>query len=280
VVHDKLCLPGDEVYIEATLYRVGLAGLLRGGIQGEVVRFFDTEGKPLRDLLTDPSGLARIPYRAGPPGRYPITVRLLENPRFSADPATGNLFVRKKTVPLFFVAVEAGLMPGISTPFFSRDVETMEPEPGSVKALSQVGECHLLVYLTQASKPSSRRIRSWLTGAGYPPGPIRFLDRPTMTGFLFEAPPPETDALTSLWKDRSVPAHLLTRDPRLAEVAADQGVSVLLLAGEDSASDPPPEETREADEDGEEEENKQSPVSIQRWAEVPEVCGCETARAR
>ncbi len=133
VVPDKLCFPGDEIHMEATLYRSGLLGLFRGGIQGELLRFVDPEGNPLRDLLTDPSGSARIRYTAGPAGRYPITVHLTDNPRYSADPATGNLFVQERKKPLFFVSVEAGLMPPISTPLLRRNRKKSHPNPARRK---------------------------------------------------------------------------------------------------------------------------------------------------
>ena len=223
VVPDKLCFPGDEIHIEATLYRSGLLGLFKGGIQGELLRFVDPEGNPLRDLLTDPSGSARIRYTAGPAGRYPITVHLTDNPRYSADPATGNLFVQEKKKPLFFVSVEAGLMPPISTPLLRRDPEKIASEPGSAEALSEIAACRMPVYLTQGARPSSHQTRSWLEEKGYPLGPICFMDRPLMAGILSEAPPPETGVLESLWKERSVPAHLLTRDPEPGKGGCRQG---------------------------------------------------------
>ena len=200
VVPDKLCFPGDEIHMEATLYRSGLLGLFRGGIQGELLCFVDPEGNPLRDLLTDPSGSARIRYTAGPPGRYPITVRLTENPRCSADPATGNLFVQEKKMPLFFVSVEAGLTPPISTPLLGRNPEKIASEPGSAEALSHIARCRMPVYLTQGARPSSHRTRSWLEEKGYPLGPLCFLDRPLMAGILSEDSPPETEVLESLWE--------------------------------------------------------------------------------
>jgi len=273
VVPDRLCFPGDEIHIEATLYRTGMLGLFKGGIQGELLRFVDPEGNPLRDMLTDPSGSARIRYTAGPVGHYPITVHLTENPRYSADPATGNLFVREKEKPLFFVSVEAGLMPPISTPLLRRDPEKIASEPGSAEALSEIAVCRMPVYLTQGARPLSHQTRSWLKEKGYPLGPIYFMDRPLMAGILAEAPPPETGVLESLWKERSVPAHLLTRDPDLAKAAADKGIRVLLFEPKDSTSDP-------SVQDGKEEENREKGqeeniVSVHEWAAIPTICPCK-----
>ncbi len=271
VVPDRLCLPGEEIHIEATLYRSGLLGLFKGGIQGELLRFIDPEGNPLRNLLTDPSGSARIRTTAGPAGRYPITVHLADNPRYSADPATGNLFVQEKKMPLFFVSVEGGLMPPISTPLLPRNPEKIGSEPGSAEALSEVAVCHMPVYLTQGARPSSHQTRSWLEEKGYPSGPIYFLDRPLMAGILSEAPPPETDVLESLWKERSVPAHLLTRDSSLAEAAADKGMRVMLLTPETSTSGPSIQE-----DDTWEKGHEESIISVREWAEIPKICPCRT----
>jgi hypothetical protein len=271
VVSDTLCLPGEEIYIEATLYRGGLLGFLQGGIQGELLRFFDPQGNPLRALLTDPSGTARIRYKAGTPGRYPVTVRLAENPRHSANPSTGNVFVQEKGLPLLFVTVEEGLMPSSSAPILPKDPLKVDAQPGSVKALSEMAPCHMPVYLTQWPKPSSHQIRTWLEKRGYPLGPICFLDRPLLGGIVSEAPAPETDLLESLWKERSIPAHLVTRDGRLAEAAAAKGIRVLLLAAESPTSGPPLQEEDKKKEN----EQEDNIVSVQEWAEIPSLRRCD-----
>ena len=270
VVPDSLCLPGEEIYIEATLYRGGLLGFLQRGIQGELLRFFDPQGNPLRALLTDPSGTARIRYTAGTPGCYPITVRLAENPRHSADSSTGNVFVQEERLPLLFVTVEEGLMPPRATPFLPKNPQEVEAQPGSVKALSETAPCNMLVYLTQWPKPSSHQIRSWLENKGYPSGPICFLDHPLLGGIVSEAPAPDTDLLESLWKERSIPAHLVTRDGSLAKAAAAKGIRVLLLTAETATSGTP---LKEGDKHGEN-EHEDSITSVQEWAAIPTICRC------
>lgn len=272
VVPDRLGFPGEEIYIEATLFRSGLLGLVKEGIQGELLCFSDPQGNPIRNLLTDPSGTARIRYTAGPPGQYPITVRLADNPRHSADPAKGNLFVRDKKTPLLFVMVEAGLMAPVSTPWLMRDPEKSASEPGSAEALTAVAPCYALVYLTQSPKPSLHRTRSWLEKRDYPPGPIYFLDSPPLTGFLSEAPPPQVDVFESLWKERSVPAHLLTRDRGFAEAAAEEGVGVLLLEPKASPNEPSGGEGEETGKG----EGAGSIVSLEQWGRLSAICPCET----
>jgi hypothetical protein len=275
VVPDRLCSPGEEIGLTATLYRSGLLGLFKGGIQGELLRFIDGEGNPLRDLLTDPSGSARMRYTAGPAGRYPITVHLTDNPRYSAEPATGNLFVREKKTPLFFVSVEAGLMPPISNPLLRRDPEKIAPDSGSAEALSGIAACRLPVYLTREARPLSHRTRSWLEKKGFPLGPVYFLDRPLMEGVLSEAPPPDTDVLESIWKERSAPAHLLTRDPGLARAAAEKGIQVLLLEPKDSTGGPSSREEEKEEEKGKE-GREEVIISVHEWEEISRICRCET----
>lgn len=274
VVHDTLCFPGDEIYIEATLYDGGLLGFFQRGIQGELLRFSDHQGNVLRDLLTDASGLARVRYKAGPPGRYTMTVRLIDNPRYSADPGTGNLFVQQKEIPLFFVTIEAGLTPPSSLPFRHRSPEKLEADAGSANALSAIASCHMVVYLTQWPKPSSHQIRSWLENTGYPLGPICFLDRPLMAAIMSEPPVPETDLIESLWKERSVPAHLATRDRSFAEAAAEKGVRVLFLTPESSTGGVSKEEEEE-DKQGKE-GREESIQSVHGWAAIPAICPCKT----
>ena len=264
VVPDRLCLPGEEIFIEATLYGSGALGLFQVGIQGELLGFLDPEGHPLRDLLTDASGLARIPYSAGTPGRYPFTVHLVGNPRYSADPSTGNLFVQDRKLPLLFVSVEEGLMPPRSTFLLLKDPRKVEPQPGSVRALCDVAPCHVLVYLTLWPRPSSRQIRSWLETKGYPPGAIYFVDRPLPGGIVTQEPAPQTKVLESLWKERSVPARLATRDRSLAKAAADKEIRVLLLGSEATTPSVP----------GEEEGSAERIAAVHDWAEVPELCRC------
>lgn len=270
VVPDRLGLPGEEIYVTASLYQSGLWGLLRRGIQGELLQFLDPQGNPVRDLLTDPSGQARIRYKAGAPGRYTFTVRLAENPRCAADPATGNLFVLAPGTPLFFVSVEAGLMSPRSTPWLPGDPRKEEAEAGAADALTKIAACQMPVYLTLQPRPMSQAIRSWLLDKGFPSGPVYFLDRPLSAGILSEAPPPRIDLLEALWQERSVTARLATRDRRLAETAADKGMRVFLLTQATETSGPSVQEEAEG------EEHKKHMIPVHAWAAIPEICGCVT----
>lgn len=277
VVPDRLCLPGEEIYVEAILYRSGLLGFLETGVQGELLHFFDPEGNPLRDLLTDATGLARVRYKTGSPGRYPITVHLAENPRYSATPSTGNLFVREAGLPLFFVTVEDGLMPQQFGGFLQKNPQEVRPRSGSVKTLSQIAPCHVLIYLTWWPKPSSHQIRLWLETEGYPPGPIYFLDRPSIGAIVGAVSAPETEVLESLREERSAPAHLATGESNLAMAAAEKEIRVFLLG---SGKETPPSANLEDDEEEGKtgEKSAKNVTFVQEWAEIPTLCRCEKGR--
>jgi hypothetical protein len=277
-VRDRLCVPDEEVTIEATLYRSGLFGLFTEGVQGELLCFYDPQGIPLDNRLTDPSGSARTRLTAGTPGRYAVTVRLADNPRYSAEPATGLLFVAERERPLIFVMVESALQPPISTPWPVRDPGKIAAEPGSTEALSDVAGCHVLVYLTQTPEPSASRVRSWLEDRDYPPGPIAFLEPPPWIGILSEAPAPKTTVLEYLWRERSVPAYLLTRDRGFAEAAARNGVHVLLLAPEAPAGGRSPERKRQEDEHRQK-GNGKGIEPIADWSAVPGICRCKAGKS-
>jgi hypothetical protein len=98
-----------------------------------------------------------------------------------------------------------------------------------------------------------------------------------MAGLFSEAPPPETGVLESLWKERSVPAHLLTRDPGLAKAAADKGIRVLLLEPKDSTGEP----SRGEDEEDQQGEKRQeeSIVSVHDWKAIPTICPCKKGKS-
>ncbi len=278
VVRDRLCVPGEETTIEATLYRGGLFGLFTEGVQGELLCFFDPQGNPLDNRLTDPSGSARTRFTVGAAGRYTVTVRLADNPRYSAEPAAGLLFVRERETPLLFVMVESGLMPRISAPWPVRDLKEIAAEPSSAEALSEVAGCRVLVYLTQTPRPSAERVRSWLTDRGYPPGPLAFLDPPAWIAMLSEAPAMKTTVLESFWKERSVPAHLLTRDRGMAEAAAGKGFHVLLLAPEAPAGEASPERGRQEDERREKGKGENI-ESFADWSALPVICRCKPGKS-
>ncbi len=265
LVPDKLCLAGEEVYVGAYLYRTGLMGMVRPGVQGELLEFFDANGTLLQSLLTDPSGFARIRRPAVRAGRFPVEVRLGNTPRFRAEPGTGNVFVRNGKHPFFFVTLEGGLFrKGPSGPF-TMPLNKEAPLPGSAETVTRIVPCSTLVYLTARPMARLNRIRAWLARNDFPVAPILFLES-TSAPEDPAGPFLSTDLFTAPGNGPSNPARLVTDDPRLASHAAENNIEVFLL--EEREENGPLNEQEEA---ADEEKN---PL-IKRgkdWKEVTAAC--------
>ena len=261
VVPDILCLPGDNILVEAYLFRVGIMGLFRPQIQGELLRFSDANGKLIRERLTDPSGMARIRYKAGKPGHMSFTVQLSDNPRYSAEPCTGTVFVRSGKHPLFFVLVEGGLIEQEPSPALWKDPTKSKPFPGSVEKTRKIKTHSTLVYLTPLPMAQSGKMRVWLKNNEYPLAPLLFLNQP-ISEELHKGEVKDTARLESLWTDRARPACLATGNRLFAESAAEKGFTTYLLDPEKEPGPGP----------GEESPQNHEIILVQGWEEIPSSC--------
>jgi len=259
VVPDQLCLPGEAVFVEAFLQRSGLLGRIMPGIQGELLEWFDADGQRLASLLTDASGHARFAYRPDRPGTASFQVRLSDNPRVHAEPASGRVFVRKPGRPLFFVTVEGALRQEEKPrgPFVARQ-GTAEPLAGAQQTLTRAQACSTPVYLTALPRTRLDEVRRWLGTHSFPEAPVLLLE---------SAPDPkqpgsftlETDLFASLRDGHPAPAVLVTGNRELAALASDEGVDVYLLVDEGPSRDAPEKTPRIRPAAG--------------WEEVPPPCG-------
>ncbi len=261
VVPDILALPGEEVFVEACLYRDGLMSLVKPGIQGELLRVLDQDGNLLRSLLTGPSGSVRIRYKTEDPGRYPFTVHLAENPRFHAVPSTGSVMVRSAALPLFFVLIEGGLMAHTPLTLLGDNLKQAAPFRNSPEKLQQIALCRTIVYLSLLSRSHTQQVRLWLENGMYPHSALFLLELPLTAG-LSEDSVPDLVQMLSLWKDRAQPAYLVTGKAAYAESAGQEGVHVFLLTEEDEPDISPTENKDHG--------NRIS--FVQEWAEIPEPC--------
>ena len=268
-VPDHLARPGEELFLGAYLLRTGLLGMLQPGIQGELLRFFDPSDKPLGQVLTDASGYARIRYTAGTAGHRTITVRLAENPRYTAKACQGRVYVRGASASLLFVHVENGVLSVEHAASPWRPTRPAEPMPGVRVALEAMSHCRTLVYLSQASRRAAPGVRDMLEKEAFPSAPICLLERSLLEA-LGAAGEPTLDPADAWWKDRSRPAFLVTGDRRLAEAAAREAFGVFLL--EPDIQGGSGREGRQ--EGGEEEAARITPVAS--WEQVRARCGCET----
>ena len=239
VVPDKLAFPEDRLFIEAHLYRGGLLKILQMGISGELLRFYNPAGELLTTVLTDRSGFSRIPFSPNSPctpGIYPVSVRLAKNSRFSAEPETGHLFIRHKNKPLFFSMIEGVLRTEQFSSFPLQETEPVAPRPDSATALTRISPYYTLVYLSMTSQSSLDKTRQWLTGHKFPLAPLYLLDHSIegslSKNLLKETPKLKTDIIESLWRNRSLPAFLVTSNPDFAKSASEKNIKVYLLSAE------------------------------------------------
>ena len=265
VVPDALCLAGEEVWVEAYLYREGLVGFFRPEVQGEVLRFADEHQILKASRLTDATGMARIRFQGRGKGHFVMRVSISENPRYAAEPATGSIFVREKDPALFFVLVEGAIVPAQPVSLLPISVEKAEPVSGSVERLRQIAVCATLVYLTQLPVSRWQQMRRWLDERECPPGALL-----TISGAAPALPVGSAPGLGKLeaLKERDLPACLVTTNSSLSASAAKKGVQVYLL-----------EEAGGESESGKVETEK-GVKRVRGWDQIPPGCtGCRKGKA-
>ena len=223
IVPDQLFIPGEQGYIEASLYRSGPLGLFARGISGELLAFNNSKGERLESALTDRSGTARIPFSLNISGPYPVSVNLIDNPRFFADAAVGHLYLQRKGYPLFFTFLEGTVMPEAPSPLAPFLPEKTVPLEGSQKALSAIASCYTNVYLSSGAKRSLPQLRQWLEGKNFPKAPIYSFHPSLVQSLINKDSFEDTDIIESLWHDRSLPAYLATNNQDFAYAAKEKG---------------------------------------------------------
>jgi len=254
--------------VGAQLFREGLLAVVRPHIQGELLQFFGPKGTLLSSQLTDPSGLARLPYTAARPGRYTVDVRLAKNPRFRAEPVSGRIFVRRQDRPLFFVTLSSGLFKESPAPgLFKKMPENPQPLPGSVDKTTSAAACTTLVYLTNLPMTELKSLSERLADSDYPEAPVLLLES-TPDPANPEGSLPDMDLLTSLIKDSCKPAYLVTGNPLFAEHAAECEVEVYLLRKTEETA-----HSGEAEEKEPSSEKKGLSVKeVKGWKDIPSPC--------
>jgi len=262
VVLDSMSLPGQETFVGAILQRTGLLGVVTPGIQGELLEFFDAEGRQLAALLTDASGYAKIAFRADRTGVFSIQVRLADNPRVHAEPASGRLFVREKGRPLFFTTVEGAIRKegGPRGPFAVRLKTEAAPLPGARETLTRAAACSTPVYLTATPKNRLNEVRRWLSDHSFPEAPVLLL-RSNPDPKQPDAIALDTELFTSLRNERAAAMVLVTANPGLAARASKEEVDVYLLGGKGASGSP-----------GKEPESTQRIRRPAGWEEIPTPC--------
>lgn len=228
IAHDAIALPGQRLFLEASLYRSGVRGMLSPPVGGEVLRFYTKDGELLGEKLTDVAGTARIAYEERGPGVYPFTVRLWDNQRYEAESGEAIVVVRNPTNRLFFVAVEETLAGTSAVEFLIRPQEKILPVPDANTILSGLPRQYDIVYLTGVKRTSLDKMRQWLKTHDFPKAPLW-----PVAGALLKGEEGDekafTEAIDRIWKDRRFPAHVVLTRKSLAQAVAEKKVKVFLL---------------------------------------------------
>jgi len=228
VVPDVLCLPEEEVFVKAFLYRGSAVGLFKPEIPGEALLFADAGGKTLDQRLTDPAGMARIRFRSPGTGKAIITVSLQQNPRYRADPAAARIFVRNRRLPLYFVLIEGALMTRKPLSFLWEDPGKTDPANGGVEKTREIAGASTLVYLSILPTSYLRKMRDWLDHKEAAPAPLLALGASDLDLLKAEIEP-GLEFIDALRRDRDHPACLVTGNPAMAAAAGKKGLQVFLL---------------------------------------------------
>lgn len=290
VVPDKLCEPGDDIFVEAYLYRKGILAVFHPQIQGELLRFVGAKGREVGALLTDPSGMARVPYRAERPGKTSFTVRLAENPRYEVDPAEGTVFVRQMNKPLFFILIEGGLTEASTSVLFQKDLNGTSPSEKSKEVTKRISSTSTLVYLSSRPRIRIHPMKAWLHAHEFPDAPLLSVEEtPSVEALMNTEQEMDTRLLQSLWKDPKQPACLVTGNRTFAKAASSEGLTVFFLQpvpesptdhGEERVADkgkssPGKDATRKEEQKEAEAASKakeETFFSFQGWEEIPSEC--------
>lgn len=225
---DAVALPGQSFFLEASLYRSGVRGMISRPVGGEVLRFYTKDGELLGEKLTDVSGTARIAHKENIPGMYRVTVRLLESERYQAEPGEASFLIRNPTHRLFLVETEETLAGVGPMKFLFMPHEKILPAPDSHKILSRLSRQYDIVYLTALQKTSLNKMRQWLKSHDFPNAPLwtagdsHWKDEGGDAKAL-------TEAIGRIWKDRRYPVYVILTKESLAKGLSEKKVRVFLL---------------------------------------------------
>lgn len=225
---DAVALPGQAFFLEASLYRSGVRGMISPPVGGEVLRFYSKDGELLGEKLTDVSGTARIVHKETIAGMYHFAVRLLGNQRYQAEPAEASFLIRNPTNRLFLVETEETLAGIGPVEFLFMPHEKILPTADSNKMLSRLPRQYDIVYLTALQKTSLDKMRQWLKSHDFPKAPLwpagdsHWKDEGGDAKAL-------TEAIGRIWKDRRYPAYVVLTKESLARGLSEKKMRVFLL---------------------------------------------------
>jgi hypothetical protein len=167
---DQLTQPDRPVRLAVRLVTGGL-GLVNRPVSGERIEFL-LKDRSLGQTLSGGDGMAVKSFVPPKPGLYTITVRLIENPRYQADPVELIIACRKASVRILLVTLSSVRIPGQPSPLPFSPTPSSEPMPEAVKVLSGLSKLYQLLYIETGDETLIPETKDWLTHQGFPPAPL------------------------------------------------------------------------------------------------------------
>jgi hypothetical protein len=235
IAFDQLIQPNRPVQLAVRLVTGGLS-FVRRPISGERIEFM-LEGRSLGRTLTGGDGMAVKSFIPSKPGLYLITVRLVDNPRYEADPAELYIACRKASDPILPVALSSVRTPSQLPAIPFSAAPSSEAMPEAAKILTKLANRYQLVYLEAGDETIGPDVKDWLARQDFPPAPL----------FVW-ALPGETDGRAERFVERlrelrgdvwaNIPAGIV-RSASDAEGLARMKIKSIVMAEEDDDTELP-----------------------------------------
>ena len=170
IAFDQLSQPNQPVRLAVRLVTGGLS-FTRRPISGERIEFL-LKDRSLGQTLTGGDGMAVKSFTPSRPGLYLITARLVENPRYEAEPAELYVACRKASDPILLIAISSVRTPSRPPAIPFSPAPSSEAMPEAARMLAKLSERYQLVYLETGDEVLGPETKDWLAREDFPPAPL------------------------------------------------------------------------------------------------------------
>jgi len=140
-------------------------------ISGERMEFLIGD-RSLGQSLTGGDGRAVRTFRPDRPGLYRVTVRLVDNPRYEAEPAELVVACRKGSDPVLLVSLSSVRTPANPPAVPFSPAPSAEAMPEAAKILSGLSDRFQIVYLETGDETLQPGAKDWLDRQSFPAAPL------------------------------------------------------------------------------------------------------------
>ena len=230
---DQLTQPSQSTYLEVRL-RTGGFSFFQRPISGERVEFLIGD-QVIGRSLTSGRGIAVREFTPTEPGLYVVTVRLVENPRYEAEPVELIVASMKASDPILLIHLSSVLDPADppEIPFLPSPIQEAMPE--AARILTELSKTHQLLYFDSGKANLLPERKIWMVDEDFPRAPLMAWD---LSGGASAHTDRLTDRLNALkaegWKNLRAG---ISRSALDAEVFIAQGVRAVLMANEGDGGD-------------------------------------------